>query len=125
MMHWGKHLMLDAKNCDRYKAQDSLYIKNFTKDLVKRIDMVPYGEPQLVHFADGTDKAGWTVIQLIETSNIMGHFLDNTGDLYLDVFSCKEYDESVVTDILKEYFRPELIHTTTIYRDAKLGTKIQ
>ena len=80
--------------------------------------MKAYGEPQVVHFADGTDKAGWTVLQLIETSNITGHFLDHNGDLYLDVFSCKTFSEHTVLSALKLFFSPDEIKHQVIWRDA-------
>lgn len=48
--------------------------------LVKDIDMVPYGGPQVVHFGSG-NKAGYTLVQLIETSNITAHFVEETNDL--------------------------------------------
>jgi S-adenosylmethionine/arginine decarboxylase-like enzyme len=118
MSSWGYHLILDVKACHIGKATDSDYIGKFVKHLVKMIDMVPYGEPQVVHFADNTDKAGWTVIQLITTSSIVGHFLDDSGDLYLDVFSCKDFDEDVVKQVLTNYFEPESIKTTFIRRKA-------
>ena len=118
MNYWGYHLMLDVKGCDRTKVTDPEYISKFTKDLVKMIDMVAYGEPQVVHFADNTELAGWTVIQLIETSNIMGHFLDDSGDLYMDVFSCKEYDKKIVIKAIKDYFNPEKIKTKFVKRQA-------
>jgi S-adenosylmethionine/arginine decarboxylase-like enzyme len=98
---------------------DPEYIKHFTKELVRMVEMIAYGEPQLVHFADNTDKAGWTVIQLIETSSIVGHFLDHNGDLYLDVFSCKDFKEQVVTDLIQQFFSPDEIKTKVIMRDAR------
>lgn len=119
MVGWGKHLVLDARSCDVTKATDPEYIKQFTKDLVVLIDMIPYGEPQIVHFADGDEKAGWTMIQLIETSNIMGHFLDINGDLYLDIFSCKDYDENNVIEFLRNRFEPEKIYSQVLIRDAR------
>jgi len=118
MNPWGHHLILDVKSCQLDRARDPEYIKNFVKNLVNLIEMVPYGEPQLTHFADGTDKAGWTVIQLIETSNITGHFLDASGDLYLDVFSCKDFEAEVVTKAVHEYFQPEFIRRRRIWRSA-------
>jgi len=117
---WGQHLILDVKGCDLEKARDPDYIAKFVKDLVVTIDMVPFGEPQLIHFADNTDKAGWTVIQLITTSNITGHFLDHNGDLYLDVFSCKEFDQHVIVKAIKDSFNPENIRRRHIYRGANL-----
>jgi S-adenosylmethionine/arginine decarboxylase-like enzyme len=118
MKIWGHHLILDVKGCQIDKATNPEYIGLFVKDLVKLIDMVPYGEPQVVHFADGTDKAGWTVIQLIETSNIMGHFLDDSGDLYLDVFSCKDFEASVVLNAVENHFHPKNIRHRRFWRSA-------
>ena len=119
MQGWGKHLVIDAKACKLDRAKDPEYIKHFIKELVRMIEMVPYGEPQLVHFAEGTDLAGWTVIQLIETSNITGHFLDLNGDLYLDVFSCKDFEEQRVIDLLEQFFSPDEIKHQIIMRDAR------
>jgi len=123
--YWGQHLVLNAKMCDIIKARDPEYISNFIQHLVKEIDMVPYGTPQITHFADNTDKAGWTAIQLIETSNIIAHFLDQNGDLYLDVFSCKPFESLVVINALKEYFSPKKIVHTNIFRDASAGNKVE
>ena len=118
-MHgWGKHLIIDARGCNIQKSNDPEYIKHFTKELVRLIEMTPYGEPQVVHFADDTYKAGWTVIQLIETSNIIGHFLDHNGDLYLDVFSCKDFSEHTVISALNLFFSPGEIKHQVIWRDA-------
>ena len=118
MSYWGYHLMLDVKGCEIQRATDPEYIKHFIKELVRLIEMVPYGEPQLVHFADNTEKAGWTVIQLIETSNIMGHFLDINGDLYMDIFSCKDFEEARVVKALEEHFKPEKIKSRFFRRQA-------
>jgi S-adenosylmethionine/arginine decarboxylase-like enzyme len=118
MSNWGYHLVLDVQECQKGKASDPLYITKFIKELVVKIDMIAFGEPQLIHFANGTEKAGWTVIQLIETSSIVGHFLDRSGDLYLDIFSCKNFDESVVKTLIKEYFNPVNIHSRFLNRQA-------
>ena len=119
MQAWGKHLIIDAKGCDLQRATDPEYIRHFTKELVRLIEMNPFGEPQVVHFGDGGDKAGWTMIQLIETSNIIGHFLDHNGDLYLDVFSCEDFSEHTVMSALKMFFSPGEIKHQVIMRDAR------
>ena len=119
MQGWGKHLIIDARNCFPAKAQDPEYIRHFTKELVRQIEMVPFGEPQVVHFGDGTDLAGWTLIQLIETSSIIGHFLDMNGDLYLDVFSCKDFEEQRVMNTLEHFFSPDEIKFQVVMRDAR------
>jgi len=118
MEYWGKHLIANVKGCDIKKAKDPNYIREFTKELVKEIKMKAWGEPTIIHFGEG-DLGGWTVTQLIETSNIMGHFIDHNGDLYLDVFSCKDFNEDVVVDMLKSWFNPEDINTVVLLRDAR------
>lgn len=115
--NFGYHLVLDIKSCQRVDDQE--HIANFARELVKRIDMVPYGEPQVVHFAEhDIDKAGNTLIQLLQTSNIMAHFLDKNGDCYLDVFSCKVFDPQDVMDVVNEYFAPLRIRPTMLTRQA-------
>jgi S-adenosylmethionine decarboxylase len=117
MNHWGKHLILNCK-----AGNKNVLCKNavsaFNTNLVKAIDMKAYGAPQVYHFGED-NKKGLTSIQLIETSNITGHFCDDSKDFYLDVFSCKDYNVSDVIRLVKETFQPENIESHTIYRDAR------
>ena len=115
--YWGYHLILDCAACDKSKITDPANIAAFAKELVKRIDMVAYGEPQVIRFGSG-NKEGYTLVQLIETSNICAHLCNDTGDGYFDIFSCKEFNNQVVIDIIREFFNPENFNTTFLTRDA-------
>ena len=94
-----------------------IVIGNFTKDLVKRIDMVAYGDPQIVMFGTG-NKKGYTLVQLIETSNIAAHFVEENNTMYLDVFSCKDFDPSVVKEVVREYFDAQKFSSRVFLRQA-------
>ncbi len=94
-----------------------IVIGNFTKDLVKRIDMVAYGDPQIVMFGTG-NKKGYTLIQLIETSNIAAHFVEENNTMYLDVFSCKDFDPSIVKELVREYFDAQKFSSRVFLRQA-------
>ena len=59
--YWGYHLILDCSGCDHGAITDPDHIYNFVKQLVKDIDMVAFGEPQIVKFGSG-DKAGITLV---------------------------------------------------------------
>ena len=118
MEYWGKHYIANVTACALDKARNPEHIRKFTVELVKAIDMKPHGTPMVIHFGEG-ELGGWTVTQLIETSNIMGHWIDSNGDLYFDVFSCKDFDEQIVTDMLKEWFEPEDINAMVLMRDAR------
>jgi len=114
---WGFHLTLDCRACNKPKIQSAENITQFAKELVVQIDMVPYGEPQVVHFGK-EDKTGYTLVQLIETSNICGHFCDDSGDCYIDVFSCKPFDNDTVVEVVNKYFEPTSIRTNFLSRQA-------
>lgn len=115
--YWGYHTILDAAGCDPESIRSSENIYNFVKDLVKEIDMVAYGEPQIVNFGSG-NKAGYTLVQLIETSNICAHFVEENNTMYLDVFSCKPYDPQLVVEVAKKWFKFESFKTAFVERQA-------
>jgi S-adenosylmethionine/arginine decarboxylase-like enzyme len=114
---WGKHLILDAAGCSPKMIGCSTVITNFAKTLVKRIDMVPFGQPQVVMFGSG-NKKGYTLIQLIETSNIAAHFVEENNSMYLDVFSCKDFDPEVVKEAVHEFFDAKRFRTKVMLRQA-------
>lgn len=116
-MYWGYHLILDCSRCIPNTIRNKQLITNFSKHLVKKIDMVPYGEPQVQHFGSG-NKAGYTLVQLIETSNICAHFVEETNDVYLDVFSCKPFNPKDVKGVVNSFFVPEHINEVFLTRQA-------
>lgn len=114
---WGWHLSIDASGCNSLiDDYDSIY--KFTKELVEAIDMVAYGEPQIINFGSD-DKAGYTMVQLIETSNICAHFTPSLKAVFFDVFSCKPFLVSVVCSLLQKYFDPSDMKTHYIERTCE------
>lgn len=73
--------------------------------------------PKIVMFGSG-NKKGYTLVQLIETSNITAHFVEETNDIYLDIFSCKEFDKDIALSLFKKYFKPTYINYKFIKRQA-------
>jgi len=119
---WGYHLMLDCARCSPSKIRCNVNIAQFAKTLVHRIDMVAYGEPQVVHFGSG-DKSGYTLVQLIETSNIVAHFCEETNDMYLDVFSCKPFHPSHVESVVNLHFSPQ--HSNRVFLTRQANKKLE
>ena len=116
---WGYHLLLDIAACPIELVTDPENIANFSRELVKRIDMTAYGEPIVLHFAEhNPEVAGWSLVQLITTSNITAHFADISGDGYIDCFSCKPFDQNVAIAVVEEFFKPERIRPTYVVRQA-------
>jgi|TARA_R110002020_G_scaffold168523_5_gene357366 S-adenosylmethionine decarboxylase len=107
-MPWGYHALFDCRSCPIERVTSEENIREFINEIVSAIDMKSYGEPMIAHFAThDADASGYSFCQMIETSNITGHFSDKTGDCYIDVFSCKEYDTDVAAGVIDDFFRPE------------------
>lgn len=100
---WGWHLSVDFWNCDLDKINSCQNIEKFAQELVKRIDMKAFGNPDINWFGEG-DKEGYTLSQLIETSNFCCHFDPTNKTAYFDVFSCKPYDTPTVFNTFIEFF---------------------
>jgi S-adenosylmethionine/arginine decarboxylase-like enzyme len=120
---WGKHLILDAAGCSPKMIGCPKVITGFAKTLVKRIDMVAFGEPQVVMFGSG-NKKGYTLIQLIETSNIAAHFVEENNSMYLDVFSCKDFNAEVVKEAVHEFFDAQRFRTKLMLRQAPVAEEV-
>jgi S-adenosylmethionine/arginine decarboxylase-like enzyme len=117
MEPWGYHLMLDCSGAEHTAITNASTISTFAKELVKNIDMVAYGEPQVIHFGEG-NKEGFTLVQLIQTSNICGHFCNDDNTMYLDVFSCKPFDKEVVKNTVVAYFGVTTMRELFTHRQA-------
>jgi S-adenosylmethionine decarboxylase len=117
-MYWGYHLMLDCSGCEieEISSRDNIY--QFIKDLVERIDMVAHGEPVIEYLLPGDSKQGYSLMQLITTSNICGHFMELDGTAYFDVFSCKPFNQETAKQVVQEYFHPKKIRVNYITRHA-------
>ena len=116
MSYCGYHLMLDCSGCERIDDRDNIY--QFIKDLVVRIDMNAHGEPIIEHLLPGDPKQGYSLMQLITTSNISAHFMELDGTAYFDVFSCKPFDINTAKSVVEEYFNPKKMRVNYITRHA-------
>jgi S-adenosylmethionine/arginine decarboxylase-like enzyme len=101
---WGIASAIDIYNCDPAKIRSADAIRRFVVELCELIDMKRFGETQVVHFGEEERVAGYSMVQLIETSLISAHFANLTNTVYLDVFSCKPYNPEIVQKFSQAYF---------------------
>ena len=111
---WGILTSVDLYGCNPETIRDAEKIKRFVSELCERIDMKRFGECQVVHFGQDERVAGYSMIQLIETSLISGHFANQSNAAYLDIFSCKPYDPDEVAEFSRTFFQAEFseVHVT-------------
>ena len=101
---WGLACSFDICDCDPDTIRDAEKIRQFVYQLCDLIAMKRFGECQVVNFGEDERVAGFSMVQLIETSLISAHFANASNATYLDVFSCKPYDPAVVEKFALEYF---------------------
>lgn len=101
---WGVAASIDIYDCNPETIRDAEKIRQFVYELCDLIEMKRFGECKVVNFGEDERVAGFSMVQLIETSLISAHFANKTNTTYLDVFSCKAYDPDVVAAFAQRYF---------------------
>jgi S-adenosylmethionine/arginine decarboxylase-like enzyme len=101
---WGIASSFDIYHCNPETIRDADKIKQFVIELCDLIEMKRFQDTLVVNFGEDERVAGFSMVQLIETSLISAHFANLSNTTYLDVFSCKPYDPEVVADFAKRFF---------------------
>jgi S-adenosylmethionine/arginine decarboxylase-like enzyme len=101
---WGLACSFDIYDCNPDTIRDAEEIKRFVRELCDLIEMRRFGQTTVVNFGEDERVAGFSMTQLIETSLISAHFANASNTTYLDVFSCKPYDPSVVEEFAMKFF---------------------
>jgi S-adenosylmethionine/arginine decarboxylase-like enzyme len=102
---WGLSCAFDFNGANKEKIGNPEIVKQYIKELCDEIQMKMYGETWIEKFASHDERLfGITVLQAIETSSITAHFAENIGEIYLDVFSCADYDPQKVLEFTINFF---------------------
>ena len=121
-MSYGKELILDIHDCDA-SAFTRKNIKAYFRELCVLIDMkrcklcwwddhgIPPEDQETEPHLKGT-----TAIQFIKTSNITIHTLDLLQNVYVNIFSCKEFDADTAEKFTKEWFKGKVVNSHIIER---------
>lgn len=119
---YGRAVALDCYECDVTKFTRR-HITVYFEGLVKLLGMeagdlhfwddvgVPEGQKQTRLETKGT-----SAVQFILTSSITLHALDILERVYVDVFSCKDFNEGDVLRYTQTFFNAESVRTHTITR---------
>lgn len=113
---WGLLTSVDLYGCNPETIRDARAIKRYVNELCELIEMKQFGETQIVNFGEDEKVAGYSMVQLIETSLISGHFANKTNSAYIDVFSCKYYEPYLVLEFTKKFFEAKDVRMHHILR---------
>lgn len=120
--YYGKELILDLHKCNSQKFKRKT-IKKFFIELCNLIDMqraelywwddygLPANERQTEPHLKGT-----SAVQFIMTSNITIHTLDILKSVYLNIFSCKDFNATEAVEFSRKFFEGKVAGKTIINR---------
>lgn len=103
---WWKLLSLDLRECDYQKLIDKNLLKNYLLELCKVINMKPYWDVQIKKFWEWKLE-GYSWFQFIETSSIVVHLDEFWLRAFIDIFSCKDFDENDAIKFSLNVFWPK------------------
>ena len=122
MKNFGTELIIDLYECDvgLFNRDD------LTRYLVEVCDLIGMKRADL-HFWDyeGDDAAreaapahlaGISAVQFIETSNITIHTLDKLRTIYVNIFSCAEFNHDEAFRFTKAFFDAHASHVASLER---------
>lgn len=114
--YWGMELSLDLYGCNPETIRSKEKLAQFVTELCDLIKVRRFGEATIVNFGEDERIAGFSLVQLIETSLVSGHFANQTNTAYINVFSCKDFDHQIVEDYCVKFFEAESAQPLVNYR---------
>lgn len=106
---WGLETQIDLFDCDPELIRDAEAVKRYVAELCKLIDMKTFQDTVVVDFGEDERVSGFSMTQLIETSLISGHFANQSNSVYINIFSCKYYDQQLAVDFTKTFFKAKKV----------------
>lgn len=107
---YGFELVLDLYDCDLRAISSKKKLQTYVNQLCKLIKMKKYGKTWIPYFGEKKPHTkGYTLVQLIETSSIVGHFSELFQSAYINIFSCKAFSAKKATSFTKNFFGPKRI----------------
>ena len=113
---YGLELLLDLKGCDLRDLSREKLTEYFI-ELCELIQMKRHGEPMFWEDHSGIPHLqGISAVQFIETSNVVCHALPLLQAVYINIFSCREFDIEAAKGFSTTFWRAESIVFTVVTR---------
>lgn len=113
---WGVETSIDLSECDPKIIRSEKKMREFLIKVCDHIKVKRWGDPIVANFGDHDSIAGFSIVQLIETSLVSGHFVDKTNAAYINLFSCKSFDPIKAATFTKKFFKAKGMEFIVNYR---------
>jgi len=114
---YGYELIMDLFECDEKIITSKAKLKEYIDKLCKVIKMKKYGNALISYFGEKSPHTkGYSLVHLIETSSITGHFSDIWRSAYINIFSCKKFNPQIASQFTKKFFQAKRVKRRFIIR---------
>ncbi|MBU0630765.1 MAG: adenosylmethionine decarboxylase [Candidatus Margulisbacteria bacterium] len=102
---FGSHLIVDCYGCSKEKLEDVLFVHDMLDTFPEKIGMTKISEPHVFRStAGGEEMTGVSGVVLVAESHISVHTFPETGHVFIDIFSCKDFNTEYASQYLSEVF---------------------
>ena len=114
---YGYELTLDLYECDLAVLSSRKKLQEYVDTLCNLIKMKKFGKTMIPYFGENAAYTkGYSLVQLIETSSITGHFSDSWKTAYINIFSCRKYDTQLAKQFTKDFFKARRMRARLLIR---------
>ena len=107
------HIIFDAFDVDKKLLNDEKFALNLLLELPKLVGMKILSGPNLVRDYD-TGHEGLTGFAIIDYSHISLHTFVDTKEIFIDIFSCKPFDQKKVRAYLTKQLKVKATQVETL-----------
>jgi len=114
---FGWELVLNLYDCNPAIISSKKKIQQYVNQLCRVIKMKKFGKTWIPYFGfKKPHTKGYSLVQLIETSSITGHFSEERSSAYINIFSCKPYDRKKAREFTRKFFQAKKVKNTLLVR---------
>ena len=124
-MEYGKHLLLEIITKDGKDLASVAKMKKFFEEIISRVGFTVVVKPEFYKFKPRikVDLSGVTGMCVVSESHISIHTWPETNYFAFDIFSCSDFDEDLVIEIIGELFDVDKMYLQIIGRGMKINFK--
>jgi len=103
--NFGPHLLAELRGC-QWDATQERNVRWFLESIVDVIGMKAIGKVHMDKYHGDKAWHGYSATIHIQTSHVTAHFFDETGFVFLDIFSCRPFDVDHARDHIVRVLQP-------------------
>ena len=117
MAEFGKHITIDASGCNQKKLTDQHLIYELLNKFPEHLGMMKMTLPYIVEWMDkGAKIPGISGFVMIAESHISVHTFPEKDYVFIDVFSCVNFDVKKAIKLLVDFFEAKKNTTNVVTR---------